>query len=72
MSNYRIHILFSLLMIFPFFPDVYYLSLAVVGASVVDLDTSFRYRNLVIMALVGGILAMVLQFFKITPFPGYC
>lgn len=70
MSNYRTHILFSLLMIFPFFPDVYYLSLAVVGASVVDLDTSFRYRNLVIMALVGGILALVLQFFKITPFPG--
>jgi inner membrane protein len=57
-------------MIFPFFPDVYYLSLAVVGASVVDLDTSFRYRNLVLMALAGGILAVVLQFFKITPFPG--
>jgi len=57
-------------MIFPFFPDVYYLSLAVVGASVVDLDTSFRYRNLVLMALAGGILALTLQFFKITPFPG--
>lgn len=57
-------------MIFPFFPDVYYLSLAVVGASVVDLDTSFRYRNLVLMALAGGILALILQFFKITPFPG--
>jgi inner membrane protein len=57
-------------MIFPFFPDVYYLSLAVVGASVVDLDTSFRYRNLVLMALAGGILALILQFFKITLFPG--
>ncbi len=57
-------------MIFPFFPDVYYLSLAVVGASVVDLDTSFRYRNLVIMALAGGILALTLQFMNITPFPG--
>jgi len=37
---------------------------------VVDLDTSFRYRNLVLMALAGGILALILQFFKITPFPG--
>lgn len=36
----------------------------------VDLDTSFRYRNLVLMALAGGILALILQFFKITPFPG--
>ncbi|CDG65896.1 putative membrane protein [Methanobacterium sp. MB1] len=70
MSNYKTHILFSILMIFPFFPDVYYLSLAVVGASVVDLDTSFRYRNLVIMALVGGIMALTLPLFKITPFPG--
>ncbi|MDO5835097.1 MAG: metal-dependent hydrolase [Methanobacterium sp.] len=70
MSSYKKHILFSLIMIFPFFPDVYYLSLAVVGASVVDLDTSFRYRNLVIMALAGGILALTLQFMNITPFPG--
>jgi inner membrane protein len=57
-------------MIFPFFPDVYYLSLAVIGASVVDLDTSFRYRNLVIMALAGGLLALTLPLFHITPFTG--
>lgn len=70
MPSYKKHILFSLLMVFPFFPDVYYLSLAVIGASAVDLDTSFRYRNLLIMALSGGILAIILQFLKITPFPG--
>ncbi|AUB60661.1 hydrolase [Methanobacterium subterraneum] len=70
MSSYKKHILFSLIMIFPFFPDVYYLSLAVVGASLVDLDTSFRYRNLVIMALAGGILTLTLPLFKITPFTG--
>ena len=57
-------------MVFPFFPDVYYLALAVIGASVVDLDTSFRYRNLLIMALFGGALAFVLQLLNITPFPG--
>ncbi len=57
-------------MVFPLFPDVYYLSLAVIGASVVDLDNSFRYRNLLIMAILGGILAVLLQYLKITPFPG--
>ncbi|HHY00592.1 MAG TPA: metal-dependent hydrolase [Methanothermobacter sp.] len=70
MSSYKKHILFSLLMVIPFFPDVYYLSLAVIGASMVDLDNSFRYRNLFIMALSGGILAFILQFLKLTPFPG--
>jgi inner membrane protein len=70
MPSYKKHLIFSLIMIFPFFPDVYYLSLAVIGASVVDLDTSFRYRNLVLMALVGGLLAVTLQFLQITPFPG--
>jgi len=70
MSSYKKHILFSLVMVFPLFPDVYYLSLAVIGASMVDLDNSFRYRNLLIMAILGGILAVLLQFFKMTPFPG--
>ena len=70
MPSYKKHILFSLILVFPFFPDVYYLSLAVIGASVVDLDNSFRYRNLLIMALLGGFLAVTLQFLNITPFPG--
>lgn len=70
MPSYKKHILFSIIMVFPFFPDVYYLALAVIGASVVDLDTSFRYRNLLIMALSGGALAFVLQLLNITPFPG--
>jgi len=70
MPSYKNHILFSIIMIFPFFPDVYYLSLAVIGASVVDLDTSFRYRNLIIMALAGGILTLILPLFQITPFTG--
>jgi inner membrane protein len=70
MSSYKKHILFSLLMVIPFFPDVYYLSLAVIGASMVDLDNSFRYRNLFIMAFSGGILAFILLFLNLTPFPG--
>ncbi len=70
MPSYKKHILFSILMVFPFFPEVYYLALAVIGASVVDLDTSFRYRNLLIMAIFGGVLAFILQLLNITPFPG--
>lgn len=70
MPSYKTHILFALIMVFPFFPDVYYLALAVIGASVVDLDTSFRYRNLLIMAISGGVLAVALQFLHLTPFPG--
>ncbi|NYB51813.1 MAG: metal-dependent hydrolase [Methanobacteriaceae archaeon] len=70
MPSYKKHILFSIIMVLPFFPEVYYLALAVIGASVVDLDTSFRYRNLLIMALSGGVLAFLLELFNITPFPG--
>lgn len=70
MPSYKKHVLFSLIMLFPFFPDVYYLSLAVIGSSLVDLDTSFRYRNLIIMALFGGVLALFLQLLHIPPFTG--
>jgi inner membrane protein len=70
MPSYKKHILFSLIIAFPFFPEVYYLSLAVVGASLVDLDSHFRNRNLLIMALSGGILGLILQLLQLPPLPG--
>ena len=70
MSSYKNHILFSLVLTFPFFPDVYYLSLAVIGASVVDLDSKYRNKNLFILALFGGLLLTFLQFLNISIFPG--
>jgi inner membrane protein len=70
MSSYKNHILFSLILTFPFFPDVYYLSLAVIGASLVDLDSKYRNKNLLILALSGGLLSLLLQYFNISIFPG--
>ena len=65
MPSYKKHILFSLIMALPFFPDVFYLSLAVVGASIVDLDHHVKKKNLIIMALSGVLLAGILYLFKL-------
>jgi len=70
MSSYKNHILFSLIMTFPFFHDVYYLSLAVIGASLVDLDSKYRNKNLFILGLSGFFLSLLLQFINIPIFPG--
>lgn len=52
-------------MAFPFFPDVFYLSLAVLGASMADLDHHVKKKNLTIMALSGVLLAVTLYFLKL-------
>jgi len=70
MSSYKNHIIFSLILTFPFFPDVFYLSLAVIGASLVDLDSKYRNKNLLILALSGGFFSLLLHFFNISIFPG--
>ena len=70
MSSYRNHILFSLIFTFPFFPDIYYLSLGVIGASLVDLDSKYRNKNLLIIGLSGCLLTLLLQFLNIPLFPG--
>jgi inner membrane protein len=70
MSSYKNHIIFSLILTFPFFPDVYYLSLAVIGASLVDLDSKYRNKNLLILVLSGGFFSLLLHFFNISIFPG--
>jgi len=57
MPSYKEHLLFSLILALPFFPDVFYLSLAVLGASMVDLDHRVKEKNLMIMAFSGAILA---------------
>jgi inner membrane protein len=70
MSSYKKHILLSLILTFPFFPDVYYLSLAVIGASLVDLDSKYRNKNLIILGLSGCLLSLLLQFLNFPIFPG--
>ncbi len=64
MPSYKNHLLFSLLIpilvTVPFFPNVFYLSLAVIGASIVDLDHPLRNSNLLLLALFGIILVLLL------------
>jgi len=50
MASYKKHIIFSLFIAIPFFHDVFYLSLAVIGASIIDLNHPVRERNLSLMA----------------------
>ncbi len=65
MPSYKKHILFSIIMAFPFFPDVFYLSLAVLGASIIDMDHDVNKKNLTIMALVGLIITLTLYILKL-------
>ncbi len=60
MASYRKHILFSLFIALPFFPDVFYLSLAVIGASIIDLDHPMRERNLSLVAFFALLLTGIL------------
>lgn len=70
MPSYKNHLLFSLLIALlataPFFPHVFYLSLAVIGASIVDLDHPVRSKNLLLLALFGIILVLILYIFQIS------
>ena len=65
MPSYKNHLVFSLLIpilvTVPFFPNVFYLSLAVIGASIVDLDHPLRNSNLLLLALFGIILVLLLH-----------
>lgn len=69
MPSYKKHLLFSLLISLlaaaPFLPNVFYLALALVGASIVDLDHPVRNRNLLLLASLGLILTTVLYMLKI-------
>lgn len=65
MSSYKKHILFSIIIALPFFQDVFYLALALIGASVIDMDHHIKKKNLMIMAIFGSILSSILYLFKI-------
>lgn len=65
MPSYKKHVLFSMIMAFPFFPDVFYLSLAVLGASIIDMDHDVNRKNLAIMALIGLVITLTLYILKL-------
>lgn len=60
MPSYKEHVLVSILMIFPFFQDVFYIALAVIGASLIDMDHHVNQKNITIVGLLGIILTLIL------------
>lgn len=60
MPSNKKHILFSLIMVLPFFPDIFYISLAVIATSIIDLDRQLQNKNLMIMVLIGILTAIIL------------
>lgn len=65
MSSYRNHILFSLVMALPFFPNVFYLSLVLFGTSIIDFDSNIKENQIIIMFLIGCVLALLLYIFNL-------
>lgn len=47
-------------MVLPFFQDVFYIALAVIGASMIDMDHHVNQKNITILGLLGIILALIL------------
>lgn len=65
MPSYKIHIPLALIMALPFFPNVFLLSLAILGASIIDFDNNIKENQIIIMFLMGVVLALILYIFNL-------
>lgn len=65
MPSYKKHVLFSLIIALPFIHDVFYLSLAVIGASIVDMDHHVRKKDLIMMTTLGILSSIILYALKL-------
>ncbi|MEN4018631.1 MAG: metal-dependent hydrolase [Methanobacterium sp.] len=65
MSSYKKHALFSIIIALPFIQDVFYLSFAVIGAAIIDMDHHVKKNNLIIMTIFGIILFILLYMLKL-------
>lgn len=65
MPSYKKHALFSLIIALPFFQDVFYLSLAVIGASIIDMDHHVKKNNLIMMMVFGILISIILYILQI-------
>ena len=65
MPSYRKHALFALLLTLPFFPNIFSLALAVIGASFPDFDHKLKKKNISILFLSGLILTVILYVLKL-------
>ena len=65
MPSYKKHALFSLIIAVPFVHDIFYLSLALIGASMIDMDHHIRKNDLILLAVLGVLLTFSLYILKL-------
>lgn len=65
MPSYKKHALFSLVIAIPFIQDFFYLSLALIGAAIIDMDHHVKKKNLILMAVLGISLSLILYILKL-------
>ena len=65
MPSYKKHALFSLIIAVPFIHNIFYLSLALIGASMIDMDHHIRKNDLILLAALGAVLTFSLYILKL-------
>ncbi|MBI5679747.1 MAG: metal-dependent hydrolase [Methanobacterium sp.] len=60
MPSYKKHALFSIIIAIPFIQDFFYLSLALIGAAIIDMDHHVKKKNLILMAVLGVSISLIL------------
>lgn len=65
MPSYKKHAIFAIILTLPFFPNVFSLALAVIGASFPDFDHKIKKKNTSILFIIGLILTFALYIFKL-------
>lgn len=65
MPSYKKHAIFSLIIAVPFIHDIFYLSLALIGASMIDMDHHLRKNDLILLAVLGILLTVSLYILKL-------
>ena len=65
MPSYKKHALFSLIIAVPFIHDIFYLSLALIGASMIDMDHHIRKNDLILLTVLGILLTFSLYILKL-------
>ncbi|OEC85029.1 MULTISPECIES: metal-dependent hydrolase [Methanobacterium] len=65
MPSYKKHAIFSLIIALPFVHDIFYLSLALIGASMIDMDHHIRKNDLILLAVLGILLTFSLYILKL-------
>lgn len=60
MPSFKEHSLFAILFIVPFFPNPYSITLALIGAALIDFDHSIKKKNIYKILIIGLLATLVL------------